>query len=250
MSKLNEAKIRDYIVANFSPFEEYITNISEINITLNKEESEILNSLEPAKISDLIKLTIIDKLRLAISIVQNLRLVDKEFNVLENESGIGRKPSIDILAYNTENYCLAILELKISASAERQAVTELSAYNQGFQNRYRGLSNLEVLWIPISSEWRTTPKSAIEFQLLWKNTLVLPLKMDIVSEQDEIESINLNCFNPVHELKEVECLNIFSYECFDNFDCYTTNIISDKKAFINYVTGLCSRENINGFIIF
>ena len=252
---MKESEVRDFIVDNFSPFTAYITNYTQFNNDLIAEQTNIIKGgKEPSKIliSDLVKLTVIDSLKQAIPVLAGLELVDKEFKLLKTESGRGKQPSIDIMAHNSESYCLALIELKISDSAEREAVTELTAYNQGLQNKFRGLSSLEVLWIPISTEWRVTTKSAVEFVMLWQNTLTMPLKMDVTYNKSlsQVTKVDLQCFNPTSDLTEIECLNLFSYECFEAFDYCTMQDIPNKEAFINYITTICSRQKINGFIIF
>ena len=252
-----ESEVRDFIATNFSSLTSYIVNYNQFDNDLTTEYNKIIScdiTSTPNKIliSDLIKLSVIDKLKQALPILPNLELIDKEFVLLKTDSGKGKQPSVDLFALDIENYCLALLELKKSDSAEREAVTELSAYNQGLQNKYRGLSSLEVLWIPISTEWRITTKSAIEFEMLWQNTLIMPLKMkvDYDNKQSIVNNLEFECFNPVTDLTEIECLNLFSYECFEAFDYYIMEDIPNKEAFINYVTAICSRQKINGFVIF
>lgn len=252
---MKESEVRDFIANNFSPFTSCIANYMKFDNDLTVEQDGILKGgAIPNKIliSDLVKLTVIDKLRQAIPVLRELKLIDKEFQLLKTKSGMGKQPSVDIIAYNSESYCLALIELKISDSAEREAITELSAYNQGLQNKFRGLSNLEVIWIPISTEWRVTTKSAIEFAILWQNILAMPLKMNITlnSPLSQVTKVDLECFNPSSDLIEIECLNLFSYECFEAFDYCTMQDIPNREAFINYVTTICSRQKINGFVIF
>lgn len=252
---MKETEVRDFIANNFSRFTSSITNYGQFSKELTIEQDIIIKGgAAPAKIliSDLVKLTVIDKLKQVIPVLADLDLIGKEFQLLKTESGIGKQPSVDLIAYNTENYCLALIELKISDSAEREAVTELSAYNQGLQNKFRGLSSLEVIWIPISTEWRVTTKSAIEFVMLWQNTLAMPLKMDVTynTPLNQVTNVDLKCFNPTSDLTEIECLNLFSYECFEAFDYCTMQDIPKREAFVNYVTTICSRQKINGFVIF
>lgn len=252
---MRESKVRDFIANNFSPFTTYISNYEQFKSDLTIEQENLIKGgTKPSEIliSDLVKLTIIDRLIQAIPVLANLELIDTEFQLLKTERGIGKQPSIDIMAYNTSSYCLALIELKISDSAEREAVTELSAYNQGLQNKFRGLSGLEVIWIPISTDWRVTTKSAAEFVMVWQNTLVMPLKMDVDydTQLNQVNGIDLKCFNPTNDLTEIECLNLFSYECFEAFDYCLMQEIQNKEAFINYVTTICSSQKINGFVIF
>lgn len=252
---MKESEIRDFIANNFSPFISFIINYEQFKNDLTKEEALIIDGgATPTKIliSDLVKLTVTDRLKQAIPFLANLELIDKEFQLLKTERGIGKQPSVDIMAYNTSSGCLALIELKVSDSAEREAVTELSAYNQGLQNKFRGLSSLEVIWIPISTNWRVTTKSAIEFVMLWQNTLAMPLEMEVDynTQLNQVNSVDLKCFNPTNDLTEIECLNLFSYECFEAFDYCLMKEIPNKEAFINYVTTICNRQKINGFVIF
>jgi len=252
---MKESEVRDYIVDHFKDFKSFIANRSQFSKDLKEDLKKIRKRSKKRKkvlVSDLIKLTVIEKLREGLPILKNLELIDKEFVLLKTDSGRGKQPSVDILAYNSENYCVSLIELKISDSAEREAVTELSAYNQGLQNSYRGLSALEVLWLPISTEWCTTTKAAIEFEILWQNSLAIPLKLkvDYDTKLKKVNAIELNCFNPVQDVTEIECLNLFSYECFEAFDYCTMEKVPSKKAFINYVTSICARQKINGFVIF
>lgn len=252
---MRESEVRDFITDNFSSFISFVTNYEQFDKELTIEQNIIMkggNEPDKVLISDLVKLIIIDKLKQTIPILSELELIDKEFQLLKNDTSRGKRPSVDIIAYNKGNYSLALIELKISDSAEREAVTELSAYNQGLQNKFRGLSSLDVIWIPISTEWRITTKSAIEFEMLWQNTLVMPLKMivDYNTVLSQVNKVAFECFNPTRDLDEIECINLFSYECFDAFDYCTMQAIPNKDAFINYVTNICSRQKINGFIIF
>lgn len=104
---------------------------------------------------------------------------------METPSGLGKQPAVDLLAYQKDNYCLAIIGLKISRVAERQAITELSAHNQGLQNHFRNLSALEVLWLPVSRDWRTTLVSALEFQIVWNGVMTVPLKLNLIQDNKQ-----------------------------------------------------------------
>jgi hypothetical protein len=252
---MKESEIRDFIVEYFSSFCDFINNKEQFELDLTKEEELIYagrDDLSEILISDLVKLSTIEKLKLGLPILSNLELLGKEFVLLKTPRSQGKQPSVDIMAYNKENYCLALIELKISSRSERECITELSAYNQGLQNKFRGLSSLEVLWIPISTEWRTTTNSAVEYEMFWQNTMVLPLKLSgNYSEQiSKFKHLEFELFNPTQDLIEAECRNLFSYECFDAYDYVTEDEISDKNAFVNVISSVFSRQKINGFIIF
>lgn len=252
---MEELDVRDFIADNFSNFRGFIINMEQFQKELAERKSQILSgSSNPSEIliSDLIKLNVIEKLSNSLPILNNLKLIDKEFKLLYTGRKAGAQPSVDLLAYNATNFTLALMELKVSHNAERQAITELSAYNQGLQNRFTGLSNLEVVWIPISTDWRVTTKSAIAYQIYWHNIFSVPLHMaySYDAKTKIVSNFQIECFNPIEEIKEVECRNLFSYDCFIAFDYYVRNEITDRHSFINYVTSIASRQQINGFIIF
>ena len=251
---MKESDIRDYLAAKFFPLTQYIDNKKEFTDSLTDEKQKILTGsveYDNIYIADLVKLSIIEKLLYAIPLLDNLELLDKEYTLLKTGKP-GVQPGVDLMAYNKVNYCLALIELKISGSAEREAITELAAYNQGLQNKYRGLSILEVLWLPISTDWRTTTKSAIAFEMYWQNIMALPLNLNytVTKNPDAISNLSLKFFNPITEMEEIDCKNIFSYECFDSFEYYLMSDIRDRQAFISYVASLCSRHRIHGFIVF
>lgn len=247
---MKESEVRDYLCSNFKNFHKYITNIKEFKDDIKKQKQEIYEVTQSIEISDLVKLVLMDKVLNSTKNIEFYNLIDSEFQLLGTGAKRGKQPSIDILSYNTSSSKLALIELKISNSTEREAITELSAYNLGLQNKFQGLSNLQVIWIPISTDWRTTLFSAIEFSILWKNIQSLPLKLDIISNEGQIQNLNLTIINPIREIKELDYKNLFSYECFDTFEYFTMAKVKNKNGFINYLTTLFNRQNINGIVIF
>ncbi|WP_185205124.1 hypothetical protein [Chryseobacterium sp. C3] len=247
---MRESEVRDYLCENFNTFHKKISNIEEYNDEIKNQKKQIFESSAPIKISDLVELVLIDKVSHSTKNIEYYKLIGPEFQLLETGIPQGKQPSVDILAYNTESLNIALIELKISSSSERQAITELSAYNLGLQNRFKGLSNLQVIWIPISTEWRVTPLSALEYSILWKNIQALPLHLDFTVEQKKIQHLNLKIINPIKDIKEEDYRNLFSYECFDTFEYYTKSEVKNKDGFINYITTIFNRQNINGFVIF
>jgi len=247
---MKESIVRDYLCENFDSFHEKISNIEEFNNEIDKQKKEIYEGELSIKISDLIKLVLTDKISGSTKNIEYYKLINSEFQLLHTGSNRGKQPSVDMLAYNTESLNLALLELKVSNSSEREAITELSAYNLGLQNKFQGLSNLQVIWIPISTEWRVTLRSAMEYSILWKNIQALPLQLDVTLENEVIQNLSLKIINPIRDVHEEDYRNLFSYECFDTFEYFTRFEVKSKDGFINYVTTIFNRQNINGFIIF
>lgn len=247
-----EQQARDLMAKQFRDFFSLIVNFQDFSEELAKGKGEIYQKKNLA-IVDLLRLLIIEKLSLALPILENLKLLGIEFPLLETPQKRGKQPAIDIMAYDPNSGIFGLLELKISHSAERETMTELGAYSQGLQNRYHGLSNLQLLWIPISTHWRTTTKSAMAYFLTWQKKLALPLMMGLNwndADQTTLKSLSLELFNPVNEISDRESRCLFSYECFDAFDYCTMNEIKNRPAFINYLTSTCNNFGINGFVIF
>ena len=90
-----ESDVRDFIVTNFSSLKSYIINQSELDTEYEKIMSDNASKII---ISDLVKLSVIDKLKQALPILSNLELIDKEFVLLKTDSGKGKQPSVDLLA--------------------------------------------------------------------------------------------------------------------------------------------------------
>lgn len=247
---MTESKVRDFMCANFKNFHNQITNLYEYTKSLRDQKEEIFQSNEPVKITDLVKLVLGEKIIHTTENIEFYKIIDKEFKLLNTISKKGKQPSVDIIAYNTSSLQVALIELKVSDSSEREAVTELSAYTLGLHNKFHGLSNLQVIWIPISTEWRVTLMSAVELLMLWKNILTLPLHLEVNLEGDKIKDLSFTIVNPIKEIEEIDYLSLFSYECFDTFDYYTRSKVRSKNGFINYVTSIFNRQNINGFVVF
>lgn len=243
---MSELELQEFIENNFEDFKSFIINYNDFLKELEQQKINIYNKDGKILISDLIKLSAIKRLKISFSMLDNLKLISKEFQLLKTGKR-GKQPSIDLFAYNTSNFCNALIELKINNVSEREAVSELSAYSQGLQNRFRGLSNLETLWVPVSPEWRTTLKSAVEYILIWQNILVSPLKLNIQNE--DLSTLSLECYNPINELTEIESLNMFSYDCFDAFEFYLIDEVKSYHALNSFIVSTCAKLNISGFVI-
>lgn len=247
-----EAQVRKYLKNNFGKWDRLIKKKKAFERALAKKKNRIVEADRAIKLIDLVKLSMLDQLLKGLELIEGLELIDEEFVLLNTERKGGKQPSADLLAYHPENYCLAIIELKISNVVERQTITELSAYNQGLQNRHRGLSALEVLWIPISTDWRTILVSALEFQMIWNRIITIPLKLSYVQNANltKVTSLELELFNPLPKIEETDHLSLFSYGCFDAFDYCLMQDIVDKQGFTNYVATICARYKISGFVVY
>jgi hypothetical protein len=126
-----------------------------------------------------------ERFRDALSVVKSggaLRSLGMEFPLISSPLP-GRDPAADILAVFDEMAAYALIEVKISANAARQCITELSAYTNGLGNKFIGLSTHDCIWIVISTEFRPTVTEAIVHQSVYAGRRILPLRA-IVDYQD------------------------------------------------------------------
>lgn len=80
----------------------------------------------------------------------------------------------DILLYNYENNKYFILELKRSAKAEREAVTELLGYRLEVKNHLPFINNGDIPLIIVSTEFNDLLLHSVASLLLGRDTYSLP----------------------------------------------------------------------------
>ena len=84
----------------------------------------------------------------------------------------------DLLYCNTEQATFVLLELKIGAQTEREAVTELLAYEQEILNHCPFLSHDDLVFIVIGTEFRTTLDHSLAGIMTWSRRRVLCLRAE------------------------------------------------------------------------
>lgn len=161
----------------------------------------------------------------------------------------------DFVIYNEEDDAYIIVELKVSANAERQAVTEVMAYQLELRNYLPGLSNYNIPIVIISQDYRPLLKHAI-FSMLMENQNVLCLSVN----EDALMNGRTE---EVLEIVDCDTWSEIKWECRkDSLVGYTLSFYkigeqsySDKEMenIISMTTVLISTEaekvNSNGFAI-
>lgn len=104
----------------------------------------------------------------------SLQIISEDQNISKTKSEVLRP---DILAYNPEDNVLLIFELKKDTQTARQTLTELLAYEQELQNHLPFLSNADIYYVIIASEWSILLDHAVSSLLLWQNKLILGLEL-------------------------------------------------------------------------
>lgn len=84
----------------------------------------------------------------------------------------------DLLIHNPGTQTLIIVEIKKSRQTERQALTELLAYEHEVRNHLPFLSDLNLCYVLVSTEFSTLLDHSISSLIAWESKQVLCLKLD------------------------------------------------------------------------
>jgi hypothetical protein len=256
-----EDLIRDYLAENIRRMTRLVRNLKKVREEWRRNEQQFLR-IDPKEggptARDLLQRIIAKRNLLGLHDFQNLHLVGTEFKLLSTGLA-GKQPSADILAINPEVGVFFVPEVKQDVGAERQAVTELSAYSQGLQNRFWGLSPADHVWVPISTEWRTAVRAGFANEIVWGNRAILPMKCRVkfisaqgASDQPEkkVSELELELLNVVEDMSEVQALAHFAWDCFDSLEIAMVRPPSDPRTFLDFIVATASRLALSGFVLF
>ncbi|TET39241.1 MAG: hypothetical protein E3J72_00940 [Planctomycetota bacterium] len=249
---LLESKIRDFLADRIGDLPNFIVNLEESRAKLSKVEPNFL-AIPPddggPNAREILKFILAKQNLRGINSLYDIELIDKELPLLSTGKS-GFQPSADILAYNTELGVMFLLEIKRSAKTEREAVTQLAAYTSGLQNKFWGLSSLDHVWIPISTEWRTIVKAAFANEAAWGNRVILPMDCKVELEADEIKKIKLELIDLLPELDETVACSQFAWHCFDSLEICFPAEIPEARTFIEFISATASRLGFSGFVLY
>jgi len=251
---ISESKIRDYLVELISNNHFKINNIKRYHKKLEKIQGEFFKKppfLGGVNSKDLIKKVFAEKILRSLNHIEELKLIDKEFKLINNGSR-GRKPSLDILAFMEYSKNLVLLEIKQGSRTERESVTELCAYSEFLNKKFFGLSKNNTIWIPISEAWSPTVKQAFIYQMFSSNEICIPLNLKINSKDGKnIDSLSLEIINLIDEIENMDESLFYSIFSWASYDVLTINFkdeIENKENLMHLVSSWCSELNISGFI--
>ena len=130
---------------------------------INEESYDILikNKKEEYGINEIVSqkyISSVEKVMDLIACDGNIIFDDGKKNI-SKKSQEGLHP--DFVIYNEEDDAYVIIELKVSSNAERQAVTEVMAYQLEIRNYLPGLSNYNIPIVIISQDYRPLLKHAV-----------------------------------------------------------------------------------------
>ncbi len=112
---------------------------------------------------------------------------------------------------------LFLIEVKQGMATEREALTELSAYSQGLQLRFWGLSPADLVWMPVTEEWRTTVRAGMAYQTLWSGITCLPVQYECDVQNNKITGMRLKLVDLLEPIPDEIAYSVFAWDTFDAF---------------------------------
>lgn len=231
------------------------------------QNNAFLDCINPSHIKDITNLTEIDELTLpTFSIDEYIRLKCMisardtlesltELNLLTNDLNISTTTAEilrpDIVGFNHHDKTITIFELKKSKQTERQALTELLAYEHEIKNTLPFLSNYEVTFVLISTEWSILLQHAVGSAIAWSNKKLLCLELKAVNEKYSFNIIRPEAWQltgttsfPVDGLTSV---TISLSNCIENIS--NEQITTRLMLALTTITREADRAGLHGFAV-
>lgn len=111
----------------------------------------------------------------ALRSIKNLQVLTSDKNVSIQSKQLLRP---DLVCINPETQQIVIFEIKKSTQTERQALTELLAYEHEIKNLLPFLSTYDTTFVLVSTDWSVLLEHAAGSAIAWSNKNVLCLKLN------------------------------------------------------------------------
>ncbi|HCA5183008.1 TPA: hypothetical protein MW242_002632 [Acinetobacter baumannii] len=232
--------------------EKLIKNDELYDLILNKEAVDVLKTdKEHVHIPNFSfdRLSRVQNLKAATNVLDALKMleiisVDKSVSLKKGEI---LRP--DLVCFNPERRVFVVFEVKRDKLTERQALTEIYAYEQEIRNMFPFIGNREILTVVVSKDWDTLLEHAVSHYNSWSNKNCLALSINHIGNNDFNASVKIPddwYFRGVHGLPP---------ECFQTFDLFVTgDFLDDERipykvdTFYKLIVKQCDRNDIHGFI--
>jgi hypothetical protein len=252
MSKSNtEAALRDWIASHIDQLRSLVVNFDEAKAAketairqLSGANFSTIEQLAAGALTAALNRKVLSSLK-ALDTGLPLISLGTEIPLLESQNP-GRKPAADILALQTGSAAYVLVEVKITANAAREAVTELSAYASGLGQRFWGMSSFDSIWLLISTEYRPTLSAAVAYQLLVSGHCVVPLRADVNWREGDVESLTLTVEEVASVPDNYTCDSLF---CDSVFDCVAARFeapISAPGVACHFIASAFERTGASG----
>ncbi|WP_460105980.1 hypothetical protein [Pseudomonas sp. S3_H06] len=124
--------------------------------------------------------------------IENLEVLTSDNNVSTQSNQILRP---DLVCINPESQQIIIFEIKKSTQTERQALTELLAYEHEIKNLLPFLSSYDLTFVLVSTEWSVLLEHAAGSAISWANKNLLCLKVNTDNPNFTFKIHNLNSWS-------------------------------------------------------
>ena len=146
--------------------------------------------------------------------LHSLHILTSDNNISVTKNEVLRP---DIVAICNENDSIIIFEFKKSKQAERQTLTELLAYEQEIKNLMPMLTNYDVKFVVITTEWSTLLQHSVASKVTWSNRQILCLTASLNTEKQLslktfIPTAWKNTGNVFIPEKAMSCITLCLYE--------------------------------------
>ena len=179
MKRVKEDKIQEWLENNYKNIIDLIRNSDIINDINNKSDifGFSLDFLVYQKMMESYKYVYNN-----LSEILDLVIANKNISMNKQE-----RLYPDLLLFNPETATFIIVEIKRSDKAEREAITELLAYEHELQNLFPFMSKIEVYFILISADYKPLLEHSLSSLTLWQNRKILPLRIEGIESENEDE---------------------------------------------------------------
>lgn len=223
---------------------EIIKNKEEINIINKNVNQPHIPSFSFDRLSRVANLTAADNV---LDSLKDLEIISID-NSVSLKTGEILRP--DLVCFNREKRVFVIFEIKRDKQTERQALTELYAYEQEIRNILPFIGNREIQTVLISKDWDTLLEHAVSNYNSWGNKSCLALSIDQITKDDFEVAIKIPndwYFRGVCGLPD---------ECFETFDLFINGEFEENEfvplkvaTLMNIIIKNCDRNDIHGFLL-
>ena len=220
-----------------------IDSIEELYESFHKEDN-----LPSFSIDYLSRKKMVVAARYIISLIESAQVISTASKNVSLERKERLFPDLVLLCHNK----LIIVEIKRSTKTARETLTEMLAYDHEIRNLLPFLSNFEIVFCIVSTDYSTLLNHSVAGLMTWESKQILCLHAKI-SEKEELElevhippswtSLGINNFPD----SAISTTNIVLYKNSENDNS------RDAEAAIFYAASLIAKEgdrnNSHGFVI-
>ena len=184
-------------------------------------------------------------------------LLDLEIILADKNVSSEKKETLrpDIVLFNPDgNYTFIIVEIKKDKQTEREAITELLAYQQEIKNACPFVSDKDINFVLISKDWSPLLKHSVENINSWTSKSILPLKLNIVDNSEiELKVFETDAWTDTNIGKiprnTLSCFTICLYE--KNYgprEKIDDNLKENALFAANMISEILDKNDYHGFV--